>query len=70
MKQEEPKQFFEGEQRVHGPRPPLPPPTAEDIAELRALMGDLDGHLTEELMFNLRVQVERVISWEDRHASE
>jgi hypothetical protein len=70
MQQEEPKQFFEGEQRLQAPRPPLPPPTAEDIAELRALMGEMDGHLNEELMLNLRVQVERVIAWEDHHASE
>ncbi len=57
----------ENEQRLQAPRPTVQP---EKIAELRALMGDLDDHLTEELMLNLRFQVERVITWEDRHASQ
>jgi hypothetical protein len=70
MKQEDIEKFFEDEQRLQAPRRPLPPPSPEDVAALRALMGDLDGHLNEDLMLNLRVQVERVISWEDRHASE
>lgn len=70
MKQEDLKKYWEEEERLHGPRLPLAPPTPEDIAELRAIVAQMDGHLTEELMLNLRVEVERVISWEDRHASQ
>lgn len=38
-------------------------------AELRALLDEMDGHLTTEIMDGLRIQVERVSSWEDAHAS-
>ncbi len=69
MNQEDLKKFFEEKERQPGPRPPLPS-APEDVAELRALMSEMDGHLNEELMLNLRTQVERVISWEDHHASE
>lgn len=70
MKQEDLKKYWEEEERLHRPQPPLSPPTLEEIAELRAIMAQMDGHLTEELMLDLRVEVERMISWEDRHASQ
>lgn len=67
MKQEDLNKYFEQADKQE--KTPFPPPSDEEIAELRELMAEMDGHLTEEIMLNLRVQVERVIAWEDPHAS-
>ena len=41
---------------------------AETVTELRQLLAEMDGHLNADLMAGLRIQVERVIAWEDLHA--
>ena len=70
VKHEDIMKFMAEQDRPDGPPLPKPPVTEEEIAQLRAALAEMDGHLTEELMLNLRIEVERVIAWEDRHEIE
>lgn len=58
--------FTEEQLKLQGPPLPRPPVTDEEIQELRAVLAEMDGHLTEDLMLSLRIEVERVIAWENR----
>jgi hypothetical protein len=69
MKHEDLKKFWEEEERLHGPRPPLPDPTPEEMAEFIEIMRRMDGHPGPWLLVP-SIEVEQVIAWEESQRAE
>lgn len=70
VKHEDLKKYWEEEERLQGPQPPLlPAPTAEELAEFLELMRRMDGHPSARFLMRM-IEVERVIAWEERDTAD